>query len=482
MGLVCSTTECGLAVAATDGTEAYVSKPMPGAVCWHGYPAFDLDVLPGTVLELLKRLSDDGWDLSEPGYFSQSWRQHDMVLVDRDGAPLMPALSWQCNGAHKEAAQLNRLGEFHSSVGAIEPRFIAAKLPWALAQEPSIERRIDAVMTSGDWFAGLLTSDQFRLSTSDALSNGLLHQQTKQVAIAPMEQANKLLGGRFRPEWFPPVIPSHGVIGTVDPTGPPVWKDLCRRLRGWKVVASLGDNHASAAGCGAAEYDTIVLSLGTGGTINLPSPHDAKPAGKILGFEYWDDRLFLLMLAECAAWYDRRRLELAPRATYEELNHMALRADLNQLVRIFPGTADQEVDSDLEARIASTQCSIAIEMLDRVRLMLDVATEPIRTFVLTGGLSRAPLIRETLYAGLRIIGRTDNRVTDDAQILLNNRSGQLSYKTDALGALINTQIAAEEVSPRRVIMADRSWRSCDTPTLEREKRLTDVLESFGWVE
>ena len=121
-------------------------------------------------------------------------------------------------------------------------------------------------------------------------------------------------------------------------------------------------------------------------------------------------------------------------------------------------------------------------MLDRVRLMLDVATEPIRTFVLTGGLSRAPLIRETLYAGLRIIGRTDNRVTDEAQILLNNRSGQLSYKTDALGALINTQIAAEEVSPRRVIMADRSWRSCDTPTLEREKRLTDVLESFGWVE
>ena len=478
LGLVCSTTECGLAAAAADGTEGYVSVPMAGPVRWHGCPAFDLDALPGMLLELLNRLHDDGWDLSQPGYLSQSWRQHDLTLIDGDGDPLIPALSWQCNGARAETEALNGLTGFRAAVGTVEERFIAAKLPWALAQEPGLRDGLRAAMTSGDWLAGRLTGGHYRLSASDALSNGLLDQNTKQLASEPLRQAGAVLDRRLRPEWFPPVIASSGVIGTVEPAAASPWRELCERLRGWRVAALLGDNHASAAGCGAAEYDTMVLSIGTSGTVNLPAPHAARPTGEVLGFEYWDDRLFLLMLADCAAWYERFRSEAAAGTAYEELNRMALEADLDRIVRVDAGNTAADPGLDLPTRVASVHCSIALEMLDRVRAMLAAAAEPIRTFVVTGGLSRAPLIREALYAGLRLLAETDDRVAEDARILLNDRSGQLAYKTDALGALINARVAASGRDARQVIAADRSWRPCDAPAPDRGRRLRRLLYSL----
>ena len=324
LGLVFSTTECGAAAAAEDGAEAYVSLPMRGAVGWHGCPAFELGAVPELVLALLDELAAAGWDLSAPGWLSQAWRQHDLALIDADSQPLLPALSWQCNGAQAESALLNGLPGFRSAVGAVEARFIAAKLPWALAREPRLRGRLAAVMTSGDWFAGRLTGNRFRLSSSDALSNGLLDQQTKQLATVPLRQANDRLGDRLQPAWFPPVIASNGAVGTIEAAAAAPWRQLGERLRGWRVAALLGDNHASAAGCGAAEYDTMVLSLGTSGTVNLPAPPSAQPSGDILAFEYWDDRLFLLMLAQCGAWYERFRAELNRRGQRRELARRAL--------------------------------------------------------------------------------------------------------------------------------------------------------------
>ena len=484
LGLVCSTTECGLAAAAEDGTEGYASLPMAGSAEWHGSPAFDLQALPGMVLELLAHLRDDGWDLSEPGHLGQAWRQHDLALVRRDGEPLIPALSWQCNLAGTQTAALNAMPAFRDAVGAVEARFIAAKLPWALEQEPRLRDELRAAMTSGDWLAGRLTGGRYRLSSSDALSNGLLDQQTKELATAPLRDASRLLGGNLRPEWFPPVIASSGVVGAVEPSAAPVWRELTERLRGWQVAALLGDNHASAAGCGATEYDTMVLSLGTSGSVNLPAPHASRPSGETLGFEYWNDRLFLLMLAQCGAWYERFRAEAARGTDYEELNRMAVACAPERIVRVAEPDPTrtgwpQLAGLDLAAQTASTQGSISLEMLDRVRAMLPSAAERIRTFVLTGGLSRAPLIRDVLHTGLRMLAETDDRVAADVRILLNDRSGSLAHKTDALGALINARIAAGGGSPRDVIAADRSWRPCPAPAPERGRRLRRMLQEAG---
>ncbi|MDE2824397.1 MAG: hypothetical protein OXK79_12925, partial [Chloroflexota bacterium] len=196
------------------------------------------------------------------------------------------------------------------------------------------------------------------------------------------------------------------------------------------------------------------------------------------------DRLFLLMLAQCGAWYERFRADAAPGMDYDELNGLALACDPERIVRVPEPDPDRTgwpelAGLDLAAQTASIQCSISLEMLDRVRAMLPSAAEPIHTFVLTGGLSRAPLIRDVLHTGLRILAVTDGRVATDARILLNDRSGHLAHKTDALGALVNARIAAGGGSPRDVIAADRSWRSCDAPEPERGRRLGRLLQDSG---
>ena len=52
---------------------------------------------------------------------------------------------------------------------------------WALKKEPRLRKPLAQVMTTGDWIAYLLTG-KARLSTSDALSNGLLVQKSKRLA------------------------------------------------------------------------------------------------------------------------------------------------------------------------------------------------------------------------------------------------------------------------------------------------------------
>ena len=237
LGLVFSTTECGIAALGADPAvadadpavadahaavagahpavadahpaEAYVKLPMRGATEWHGAPGFDLTHVPHLLSELLDQLRTAGWDLSQPGYLSQAWRQHDLVVVDRGGEPLLPALSWQANQGAAQAERLNAVTGLAQAVGAVEPRFVAAKLPWlwaaAAAAGQPLSDRAHRAMLSGDWLAGRLTG-KWRLSASDALCNGLLRQADKSLATDELRQADQLLGGGLDPALFPPVI------------------------------------------------------------------------------------------------------------------------------------------------------------------------------------------------------------------------------------------------------------------------------------
>ena len=146
------------------------------------------------ILTLLDDLEQEGWSFAQAA-LSFAVRQHDMVLLDGDGQLLIPALSWQCNAASSEVQQLRKQGA-EEVVGRVEERFILPKLMWALSAKPSLRKSISQVMTTGDWIAALLTGKS-RLSTSDALSNGLLVQKTKRLSADVMRKA------KLKPEWFP---------------------------------------------------------------------------------------------------------------------------------------------------------------------------------------------------------------------------------------------------------------------------------------
>ncbi len=301
-GFDLSTTGLGLGVRSAGGDEAYVHTKMRGATTWSGQPAFALEETPRMILTLLDDLEQEGWVFAKAA-FSFAVRQHDMVLLDGDGQLLIPALSWQCNAASSEVQQL-RKQHAEETVGRVEERFILPKLMWALRTQPSLRKSISEVMTTGDWIAALLTGKP-RLSMSDALSNGLLVQKTKRLSADVMRKA------KLSPEWFPRVVPSGKVVGTVSVR--PVagadqqWMLLKQRLAGSQVISGLGDNHATGVGCGLEEgdFETIVVSAGTSGTVNRVCRANVRLAGNAACFEYYNDRLLLMMLADCCKWYDR---------------------------------------------------------------------------------------------------------------------------------------------------------------------------------
>jgi sugar (pentulose or hexulose) kinase len=452
-GFDLSTTGLALGVRSRAGKEAYVHTRIRGATRWHGQPAFKLELVPRMILTLLETLEKNGWQFRKT-QLSFAVRQHDMVLLGRRGELLMPALSWQCNAASAEVQRLRNLG-VEQKVGRVEPRFILPKLAWALAQEPSLRRPLAAVMTTGDWIVARLTGKK-RLSTSDAISNGLLDQTSKKLAESTLRQA------RLNPKWFPKVVQSGCSVARIPARSSEDlesgWTEIRSRLAGGQVIASLGDNHATGVGCGLAEkdYGTIVISAGTSGTINRVCPPKVELAGEAACFEFYRDRMLLLMLADCCSWYDAFIERDAARyaAHLDRLNLLAGKAELGRIRRVLPGAGVGTCAPDWKSltvgeQVASLQASIMLELLLLTKKMLAEAPAAgsVDRLVLTGGLSQSRFFQQAFACGVELFA-------PGARAEISARKGPLRFQTAAYGGLINAMrakdaAAAEDLCPTR---------------------------------
>ncbi len=461
-GFDLSTTGLALGVRSRSGTEAYVHMKIRGATRWHGQPAFKLELVPKMILSLLRSLEQNGWQFHKTA-LSFAVRQHDMVLLDQRGQLLMPALSWQCNAATEQVEQLRAAG-VERKVGRIEPRFILPKLAWALSEEPAMRRKLAQVMTTGDWIAERLTGKD-RLSSSDAISNGLLDQQTKKLAESALRK------GKLNPKWFPRVVQSGRNVGRVSARRSDDveagWAEVRSILAGSQVIASLGDNHATGVGCGLAEkdYGTIVISAGTSGTINRVCPPKVELAGEAACFEFYNDRMLLLMLADCCSWYDGFIGTDAARYSdqLQKLNVLASKADLSNIRRVLPGEGTGFCPPNWKSltmgeKVASVQASIMLELLLLTKTMLAEAPDAgtVKRFVLTGGLSQSRFFQQVFSAGVEYL-------VPGATAEISARKGPLRFQTAAYGGLLNAMRAKESGASDRLCptrsAADPSARS-----------------------
>ena len=439
IGLDISTTAVTAGVRDTHGEEDLVAVPIRGSVTWKGQPAIEADTLAPMLAEALEQLQQKGWRFSQPGDLCASVRQHDMVLLGADGEVLIPFITWQCHAATQEVEELRKLGA-EDTVGRIEPRFILPKLRWALNQEPALAGKVQRVMTTGDYMARQLTGVE-SLSCSDAISNGLLNQKTKELATTAIELAG------LSPAWFPAPIPTGEPVGTVAAAkadGP--WRAVAETLQGWTIKAGLGDNHAGGVGSGLADRETVVISLGSSGTVIRRCRPDAKLKGNAARFEYFDDSLLLEMLADCSVWYDRFvRTYNTGGLTYNQLNELALQTQpAPQFVgqthtdqgwkEVYPANWES---LPLGVKVQSTQASIAVHMLRLVKDLLgevcDTGIPPIQRFVITGGLSRSEFIQSVLETGLR-------GLVPNCRVQVSSRQGPLANKAAVLGALFTAMV------------------------------------------
>lgn len=487
VGVDITTSEFALAARDANGNTAYAALPMRGATCWREdstFPGFELSHLPAMFNECLDRLEQQGWTFrSSAGCLSVSCRQHDMVLLDADHRPLLPALSWQCNAATSEVLELRAKG-VESEVGPIAERFVLPKVIAVLARDPGLRSRLKTVFMTGDWLAWALTGRK-TLSASDALSNGLLSQSNRLLAVKSLENAG------LNPQWFPEVVRSGEVVGPVQSAssnGSGAWEAIKARLAGWTFVAGLGDNHASAVGCGMTDdYQTLVVSAGTSGTINFACSRElaSSPDGSALRFEFYDQgTLLLTMLADCAAWYNRFLEHFAAgyQHAHGHLNTLADECDWTQIRRVLHDDRAHHEEfpfnwskMSLGEQTASTQFSIMLELLLRVGSMIaELPAGCVKNFVLTGGISQSEFFQQAFHAGVQIL-------SPQANVQVSDRTGPLRYKTSAYGAMVNAQLPAHGGSLRALHSTPGQFprRACAAATMSRSAQLQYLFRSYG---
>ncbi len=434
IGIDISTTAVTVRGRSPIGLEAFSQVEMEGAVSLFGEPAFDLHVLPGLIVKAIKNLLDQGWRLAKDGFLVLSVRQHDLLVIygKKGNLQMTAALSWMFSRdsrVGREFVEMLRQMGAENTVGYLEERFGLVKLCWLLGKLVDAGdldedlKQVHRVFLTGDWIVHELTGVA-RTSMSDAICNGLVNQQTRELAGLVFQK----LG--FNLEWFAPLIESDQVVGTVRklPAGS-LWCEVSQIFQGWKMGASLGDNHAGnntlleRKSLDGKPLRIIAISAGTSGTVTcLDDSKESMPFG-VGAFSFYQKRMWLTMVHHCGDRYQKFVEQYGHRKSYPELDKLALeayQAGKGRMVyipitsdgcNVFP--AEWSVLDTIGLRIASMQFSIAFDLCSLVVQMIELLLErnqTIDTIVITGGLSRSRafqlMIRDLLEEGAKAHGLT----------------------------------------------------------------------------
>jgi xylulokinase len=252
-------------VASTEHAFA-TNRPMPGWAeqvpeDWFRCVAAGLD-------ELAFRHRDQMAQVASIGLAGQ---MHGVVLLDRNNAPVRPAMLWNDSRAAAEAAELN---ETHPELGDIVgvkamPGFTGPKLLWLSRNDPESLARACYLLFPKDYVRFKLCGNR-STDVSDAAGSWLLDQKRRTWSHQAIQvcQAENLI--------LPEIHESAQPTGILD-------SELAKRwgLPGGVVIAAgAGDVAAGCIGMGIIDSRHGLVSLGTSAQVVVPSssfrPHTEK--------------------------------------------------------------------------------------------------------------------------------------------------------------------------------------------------------------
>ncbi len=181
-----------------------------------------------------------------------SGQQHGMVPLDQNLQVIRPAKLWCDTEASAEADELSQLLQRSIPAG-----FTAPKILWLKRNEPDHFERLRQVLLPHDWLnfqlSGLLTTDH-----GDASGTGY---------YLPAQRCYDLEGAARIDAAVPTMLPMihepQTWIGSILPEQAQRF-GLSESVR---IAPGSGDNMMSALGAGAVQDGTLIISLGTSGTL-----------------------------------------------------------------------------------------------------------------------------------------------------------------------------------------------------------------------
>lgn len=275
------------------------------------------EVHPDEWWRALSEAFDDAGGLPGVRALSVGGQQHGMVLLDRDGNVIRPALLWNDTRSAGAAADLTaEVGaeDFARRTGLVPvASFTVTKVRWVRDNEPESLARVAAVALPHDWLTWRLRGygpagssplgpdlDALTTDRSDASGTGYWSPLTGRYDL----ELFKLAAGQDAREASPDGASPDGggsagvvilprVLGPGDSAGR-VHPDCFGSSRiggtdgipadGILLGAGAGDNAAAALGLGAKAGD-VVVSVGTSGTVFAVGTSPGRDAsGTVAGF------------------------------------------------------------------------------------------------------------------------------------------------------------------------------------------------------
>ena len=251
----------------TQGVKGVVIDPdaRPCVIARAGQP---LDLLPGlpagaaeqhpddwwnAVVEVVHQLvDDDAVDPSTIAGIGVSGQQHGSVFVDEDDRVVRAAKLWCDTSTADEARELTE------TIGrAVPVGFTASKVMWLARNEADHWQRTDGVLLPHDFINLRLTGER-TMEAGDASGTGWFDVRERCFDDGAVAAVDPQLAGKL-----PRLLETGEAAGTVSPAA-------AQQLgipEGILVAPGGGDNMMSAIGSGATRAGSVVMSLGTSGTV-----------------------------------------------------------------------------------------------------------------------------------------------------------------------------------------------------------------------
>lgn len=246
-------------------------------------------------------------DASQVAAVGLGGQMHGLVILDREGQVIRPAILWNDGRTQKECDYLNEeigrktLTRYTGNIAFAG--FTAPKLLWLREHEPEHFQAIRQILLPKDYIVWKLTG-VFSTDVSDASGTLLFDVQNRRWS----EEMCRIC--QIREEQLPFCHESFQCVGTLKP-------EIAARLGlspAVKVAAGAGDNAAAAVGTGTVGESRCNISLGTSGTIFLSSSHfKVDPYNALHSFAHADGTWHLmgcmLSAASCNQWWMDRILK-----------------------------------------------------------------------------------------------------------------------------------------------------------------------------
>lgn len=191
-------------------------------------------------------------------------QMHSSVFLDRDGEVIRPAILWNDTRTTPQRRFItDTLGMDGLRRGIANlplEGFTAPKLLWLRDNEPENYARLRMLLLPKDYIRFWLTGD-YATEPSDAAGTALFDVRRRRWSQQTLDALGLDAG------ILPPVAGSTEITGAVSRAA----ADALGVPPGIPVVGGGADNAAGAIGCGVISADVMQVSIGTSGTLLLPT-------------------------------------------------------------------------------------------------------------------------------------------------------------------------------------------------------------------